>query len=78
MKTRVSLKYFVNDCRSQSSWLVSFKNFSGWKKFLPTKLVKISVREIPFPGVLKICRKPENIQHTYRKLSTDVFRQEYA
>ena len=62
MKARVSVKYFVNDCSSQSPSLVSFKNLLTWKKFLPTKLVKITVREILLPGVLKICRKPENIQ----------------
>ena len=75
MKTRVSLKYFVNDYSSHSSW---FKNLSESKKYLPTKLVKISVREILFPGILEICRKPESIQYTDRKLSADVFRQKYA
>ena len=56
----------MNDCSSQSSWLVSFKNFSAERNFYEpdifSKLVKISVREILFLGVLKICQKSENIE----------------
>ena len=52
---------------------MSLKIFRDEKKNLSTKLVKISVHEILFPGVLKICRMPESIQYTSRKLSADVF-----
>ena len=44
-------------------------------------LVSVSLKtfgaEINFyqPDVMKIRRKPESIQYTYRKLLTDVFRQ---
>ena len=38
-----------------------FENLSGWKKFLPTELVKTSACEILFSGVLKTCRKSESI-----------------
>ena len=51
-----------------------FENLSGWKKFLPTELVKTSVRKVCFSGVLNICQKPESIQYTYRKLSTCIDR----
>ena len=39
------------------------ENLSWWKKFLPTEMIKIFVREILSSGVLKIFSKSERIQY---------------
>ena len=49
-------RLFEHTCRC-------LENLSWWKKFLPTEMIKIFVREILSSGVLKIFPKSERIQY---------------
>ena len=46
----------------------AIESISGWKKDVPTKLIKIVVREI-LAGVLQIIQKGESIQYRKNKIA---------